>query len=257
MEQHEVVAKLKALRTVLAERLDKSGRFFNPDFALEYFERYAPLRDELRAQLPSLFGELPVRAIPTPSDTTDFGGRGYIRREELERLMGDMNYVLNVLRGVSSADVPTMELTKEGVFFSGQYYDAFCQVAGIVASAQESITLIDRYVGRETFELLGGKAETVVLRVLTKGLSDSVRALARAFQKQHGGLEIRLSDEFHDRFLIIDDKAFYHFGASIKDLGKRGFMFSVIEEPDVLASIRAKFQDEWSRATVEADLLGS
>ena len=30
----------------------------------------------------------------------------------------------------------------------------------------------------------------------------------------------------HDRFLIIDGKDVYHFGASLKDLGKKWFAFS-------------------------------
>ncbi|HPY14942.1 MAG TPA: ORF6N domain-containing protein, partial [bacterium] len=30
----------------------------------------------------------------------------------------------------------------------------------------------------------------------------------------------------HDRFMIIDDKDLYHFGASLKDLGRKWFGFS-------------------------------
>ena len=53
------------------------------------------------------------------------------------------------------------------------------------------------------------------------------------------------------RYLAFYDRDFYHFGASIKDAGKRAFMFSVIEEPDIIASIRAKFEHEWNNAKVE------
>jgi len=38
----------------------------------------------------------------------------------------------------------------------------------------------------------------------------------------------RLSTHFHDRFLIIDEVV-YHFGASLKDLGKKLFAFSKME----------------------------
>jgi hypothetical protein len=34
----------------------------------------------------------------------------------------------------------------------------------------------------------------------------------------------------HDRFLIIDDHALYHFGAPLKDLGKKYFAFSRMDE---------------------------
>jgi hypothetical protein len=33
----------------------------------------------------------------------------------------------------------------------------------------------------------------------------------------------------HDRFLIIDDSQIYHFGASLKDLGKKWFAFSKMD----------------------------
>ena len=41
-------------------------------------------------------------------------------------------------------------------------------------------------------------------------------------------LEIKEFSFSHDRFLIIDGKDVYHFGASLKDLGKKWFAFSKI-----------------------------
>lgn len=35
----------------------------------------------------------------------------------------------------------------------------------------------------------------------------------------------------HDRFLIIDNTEIYHIGASIKDLGKKCFGFTRLEDP--------------------------
>jgi len=42
------------------------------------------------------------------------------------------------------------------------------------------------------------------------------------------------NNEFHDRFIIIDNKKIYHLGASLKDLGKKGFAINLIEEVDVV-----------------------
>jgi hypothetical protein len=36
-------------------------------------------------------------------------------------------------------------------------------------------------------------------------------------------------DNSHDRFIVIDEKIIYHFGASLKDLGKKWFGFSKME----------------------------
>ena len=41
-------------------------------------------------------------------------------------------------------------------------------------------------------------------------------------------MQVRTSDRFHDRFLILDETV-YHLGASLKDLGKKLFAFSRME----------------------------
>jgi hypothetical protein len=47
---------------------------------------------------------------------------------------------------------------------------------------------------------------------------------------QYPPIEIRVKKHFHDRFLIIDGRELYHLGASLKDLGKRWFAFSKMDE---------------------------
>ncbi len=45
----------------------------------------------------------------------------------------------------------------------------------------------------------------------------------------------------HDRFLIIDENTVYHFGASLKDLGKKWFAFSKMnmEAMEMIANLPA------------------
>jgi hypothetical protein len=54
---------------------------------------------------------------------------------------------------------------------------------------------------------------------------------------QYPPIRVKVFTKAHDRFLIIDDKV-YHFGASLKDLGKKWFAFSLMERmnPDELIS---------------------
>jgi hypothetical protein len=42
-------------------------------------------------------------------------------------------------------------------------------------------------------------------------------------------VEVLEFDNSHDRFIVIDEKIIYHFGASLKDLGKKWFGFSKME----------------------------
>ena len=46
------------------------------------------------------------------------------------------------------------------------------------------------------------------------------------FNAQYPSLEKRITDEFHERFLILDRKRMYHIGASVKNAGRRSFEIS-------------------------------
>lgn len=141
------------------------------------------------------------------------------------------------------------KVTREGVFFEGQNFDAMRRVQGIIGSAKRTIVIIDNYISADVLDLVSSKAAGTTVQILSRDIPASVKPAAQAFNKQHGGLSIRETRAFHDRFIIIDDADFYHFGASIKDAGSKGFMFSKVEEPEVVSALRKKVADEWAKAT--------
>jgi len=65
--------------------------------------------------------------------------------------------------------------------------------------------------------------------------------LYNKFNTQFGSLEIFKFTRSHDLFLIID-KEVYHFGASLKDLGKKWLAFSKLHlELDLILSRLKRF----------------
>jgi hypothetical protein len=68
-----------------------------------------------------------------------------------------------------------------------------------------------------------------------------------AFRKQMGGIqiEVRASDDFHDRFAVVDGARCFHIGASIKDAGSRAFMVSEIEDPANIESLKHALEMAW------------
>ncbi len=59
----------------------------------------------------------------------------------------------------------------------------------------------------------------------------------KKFNEQYGTLKIARTDNFHDRFIIIDNKELYHCGASLKDLGKKCFGINKIEGIEFIENI--------------------
>jgi hypothetical protein len=253
MERNEIIAKLTALCKFLESCLkNPMSRYFDPQSTQDLFERFIPIRDKLRTLYPSLFEDLPLREVPKSSGTTDYDGRGYIERHHFDLLLKDIKYCLDILFAQPTVDIPSMTISREGVFFAGQYFDALQKIVVILEHADTKIDIIDGYVSSDVLNLLTRKKSSVTVNILTKSVSvdPALEMAASAFNKQYGGLIIRTSSAFHDRFVIIDNKDFYHFGASIKDVGKRGFMFSRIEEEHVIKAIQKKLSEEWNQATV-------
>jgi hypothetical protein len=157
-----------------------------------------------------------------------------------------------VLKPVVPASADTdIKLSREGVFFKGQHFDAMRFVGRVLSQATASILIVDGYPGEALLGLLAEKGASVTVRILTKPeqATGKLKTLVDAFNKQHGGLSVRASAAFHDRFVVVDDRDFYHFGASLKDVGSKGFMFSVIEEPAVVAAVRQAVEEDWDSAT--------
>jgi hypothetical protein len=119
---------------------------------------------------------------------------------------------------------------KEGLFFEGQIYDAFHFVSDLIKSAKESIILIDNYVDDSVLTMMSDKQSNVSVDIYTKNLTKSLILSQEKFNSQYKNLTIKEFSFSHDRFLIIDKKAIYLIGASMKDLGKKWFAFSRLDD---------------------------
>jgi hypothetical protein len=116
----------------------------------------------------------------------------------------------------------------QGIFFDGKVFDAFMFVSSLIKKAKTRIVLVDNYVDENTLKLFSDKSAGVHVKIYTNDLSDKLLLALNKFNEQFGGLEIFEFKKSHDRFLIIDD-GLYHFGASLKDLGKKWFAFSLMK----------------------------
>lgn len=115
---------------------------------------------------------------------------------------------------------------KQGVFFEGQVFDAFQLVSNLVRSAEESIVLIDNYIDDTVLTLFAKRKKNVHLLILTGNVSKQLKLDVKKFNAQYPHVKVRAFNKAHDRFLIIDKATVYHFGASLKDLGRKWFAFS-------------------------------
>ena len=131
-----------------------------------------------------------------------------------------------VLNAIDNNDVKP----KQGVFFNGQIFDAYVLMSSLIKEAKRSVVLIDNYIDETTLVHLSNKApKGVSITILTKVISKGLKLDLEKHNEQYNHIKIKELKHSHDRFLLIDEKI-YHLGASLKDLGKKWFAFSLMEE---------------------------
>jgi len=131
--------------------------------------------------------------------------------------------------------------TEQGVFYDGQVFDAYIFTADLIKSANKSILLIDNYVDETVLQLLTKRKKKVTATIYTKNISKVLKQDMKKHNSQYPKIDIEIFTKAHDRFLIIDETTVYHFGASLKDLGKKWFAFSKMdmEAMEMIANLRS------------------
>jgi len=143
---------------------------------------------------------------------------------ELKQLKTDKK-MEKVLNAIESKDIQP----KQGIFFDGQIFDAYNFVSDLFRSARESIVIIDNYLDDSVLTHLTKRKKNVSVTLLIRNISRQLALDVEKFNKQYPPIEIKEFKNAHDRFIIIDNATVYHFGASLKDLGKKWFAFSKMD----------------------------
>ena len=130
--------------------------------------------------------------------------------------------------------------TKESnnhIFYEGQIYDAYSLLIDILSKAKKEIIIIDNYAGKKLFDII--KNINVKVKIYTENIDNISK---EKYEKQYNNLEIINTHIFHDRFIIIDNKELYNSGASFKDLGKKCFAITKIEDNSILKELLNKLK---------------
>jgi phage regulator Rha-like protein len=118
---------------------------------------------------------------------------------------------------------------EKGIFFDGQIFDSYAFISSLIKNAKSEIILIDNYVDESVLTLLTKRSNKVKASIFSKNISKAFQLDVEKHKAQYPEIQILQFSQSHDRFLLIDRKDLYHFGASLKDLGKKWFAFSKMD----------------------------
>lgn len=117
----------------------------------------------------------------------------------------------------------------QGIFFQGQIFDAYAKFESFLAAAKKEIIPIDNYVDLSILQRLAKKKKGINVTIYTDPKTKLTAQDVQTFNAQYPTLTVNHTTKTHDRFLIIDNSTIYHIGASLKDLGKKCFGFSILD----------------------------
>ena len=222
------VQKIRTVRTEAGRAVSRDIEYFNLDVIISLGYR-------INSKLGIQFRQWATRVLK------EYMLRGYVVNQRLNQLEDKVDRRLakhdqDIVELKDKVDffVQTSQPPVRGVFYNGQVFDAHVFAAKFILSAKKSILLIDSWVDVVTLELLAKKAKGVTVEIVTSRRGNKISASdAAKFNTQHGGLTITVSKNFHDRFLVVDDKTLYLVGASLKDLGWKCFAFTKLDSAEI------------------------
>lgn len=151
--------------------------------------------------------------------------RGYSINKRIERIEKRLTSAEDKIDFFVKNSLPP----QQGIFFDGQIFDAYHFVADLIRKATRSIVLIDNYVDDSVLAILDKRQSGVSATIYTQKISQQLQLDISKHNAQYPPVKVELFNKAHDRFLLIDDEV-YHIGASIKDLGKKWFAFTLMKD---------------------------
>ena len=138
----------------------------------------------------------------------------------------------NIKKIQTTFDKLSIKENNNHIFYEGQIYDAYSLLIDILKKAKKEIIIIDNYAGKELFDIT--RNIKTKIKIYTKNIDDISK---KKYEKEYSNIEIITTDIFHDRFIILDNKKLYHSGSSFKDLGKKCFAITKIEDAPLLKDL--------------------
>ncbi|MFA5541183.1 MAG: hypothetical protein WC984_05880 [Bacteroidales bacterium] len=132
------------------------------------------------------------------------------------------------------------KIKTQGIFFDGQIYDAYSFVIDLIRKAKKEIILIDGYIDNEVLDMLSKKQTNVNVILYTLPNANINKTDIKRFNNQYPTLKDNRTTKVHDRYLIIDNTELYTIGASLKDLGKKCFSFTKMEEEGLIVELLSR-----------------
>lgn len=120
-----------------------------------------------------------------------------------------------------------------GILPANSEYDSIRMVSRLITQAKSELLIIDPYADVTLLGILSEKAPGVTVRLVCKDRGKPTRSEIEKFNRQYKGLTVEHSDDFHDRYILIDNAELHNLGSSINYLGCRVTNYSTSDPKEI------------------------
>ena len=121
------------------------------------------------------------------------------------------------------------------IYFNGQIYDAYSKIIDILKEARDNIIIIDNYADKNVLDMIRCLKIDVTIICKNNGLLKEIDI--NKYQEQYKNLKVVYNNDFHDRYIILDQNEIYHCGTSLNYAGSKTFSINKLEDEIVKESL--------------------
>lgn len=217
-------------------------------------------RDEVQQQVQYVDATLrdlfqqdsPLRRIADRrwKEHTDFWRRnvsGYAEDFDCENLRYRIETIRRLLAELEPEFLRATDDPKNQYYFGvGETYRAKRRLFEILRGSQKHLDIIDEYLDADVFDYVESLDGCVRVRMLTGKKKPVFTQLLHAIQEVRANVEARQNTSCHDRFIVLDDSAVWHAGASLNGFGKAAFMIHRVTDDTERRRVIDDFALWWS-----------
>lgn len=212
------------------------------------FATYSPTSGEHQAWLAkahalvSRWNRIEAMSI---ASAADFMHMSLLRDGQVAKIVGLIH------RAIADLEIETPQLADQA-FGPGAVYDFFKALSAALGSATASVFIVDPYLDEQIFDsYLASIPAGISVRLLAHKYGNLLKPALQKFSAQHGNtVAIRVSAEFHDRIVFVDDLSCWVMGQSIKDAAKAKPTYLLPLPPDIAKLKLGHYEAIWNAAAV-------